>query len=586
MTDFPNAAVGSITNVEQILRRLAAIDLESSQAVDELCQIQSIFEGIPVEVTSLKQYSPIIALFRNKFSLLKSGIANSFRDAVECTINHELIVHTERTDLEQLWRTAAKAKCESSIVSELGAKVTSGVLLEILSQKSVGYSSSPTRWAFKPPTDPEASLSVGPICETLNSFFAFLPGALFPNQPELFAQFGRLAWLPFAVRLLKKFGPSLVLSNLESALLKIGLLPAGSPTRLITSYEESRRGETAAEHNRILGEIRSRLLADPTTKIVPTKRPEQLKDVTFFPAYVSLEAARMAKDFFEKNKDLVPHMISLFTCMRQTQFHDPRAVNPKAAAIFFNDCIYLSIVLASWSTDFKREITLLRAAGERSMAYFLKTLNSRIANRIASVGPKSFDLGLTKPEQGPILDKAIEGGLMELSACFKDWRAIKVDVNVCLLWITMIVDSYLKVMNRVAIETAKVAVKSTPVNTILWGLFRKFLNSVDMVLLKDAAAVLNSHKVARRIRTALSGSQADIEECTDPLPNDAQLFGISRAGFEMILQCNPLLQSESSDSIKLLADKLMSRTDVEAAPIVKEGTGGTENNYAALFSRV
>ena len=107
-----------------------------------------------------------------------------------------------------------------------------------------------------------------------------------------------------------------------------------------------------------------------------------------------------------------------------------------------------------------------------------------------------------------------------------------------------------------------------------------------MILMKDIAEILNSHKVATRIRSALCGSLFDIQELkSEPLAEDLQIFGINHEGFEILLQCNPLLQEETLESIKTLADKFVMPPEVAPVPVIKQAGEEGSNEFAALFNR-
>jgi hypothetical protein len=393
---------------------------------------------------------------------------------------------------------------------------------------------------------------------------------------------------------LKKFGPSENLSNLESSILKLGVIPADEsvPRNLIAAYETSQKGAKNTVYNKILSEIRRRFLADVVHKVIPTKTPpneEVIRKLGFFPRYVSVEVMRMIGDFFTDQPDLVPQMVTLFTVMRQSQFIDPQALFAKNAAVFFLDCAFLSITLAMMQRDFQNEIILLRLCAERSIEHFLQLVNVRMRHRIQSVAAKSFDLGLCTSEEEAIADKAVEGSLMEIAACIREWRAVLLDTDVLMLWVSVLCDSFLKTMNSAAVSTAKAAIKrgtqSGHINTALWSVWNRFIPSVEMVLPEEYSRVTNSYKVAQRIQNALSGTISDINSITEPIPNDEQIFGISPDAFESLMQCNPVLQKEPKHIIKALVAKLiLTNADLYQQGSTKTSSSG-EKDFAALFNR-
>jgi hypothetical protein len=558
-----------------------------------LSSIAGSIDNIPADAKSLKQFAPAIALYKTKLVSVKSNIRSAFAETVVVTKNEGVRVTADLPEMFSLWDCAKKVKHQAALIEDLAMALSTNLLPYIVEQKSFEYSMASNAWQCRPGTPVPERADFGSIAETIQSLFSFMAGSVFHNQSEVFQQFGRKVWLPFATRILRKFGPGEEWYNLESAICRLGLLPTDAQHRLIIAWETSYRDQKSAQNNKILGTIRDRLLADLSHKIVETNLPPEMGELaSIYPKYVSYEATRMVAEFFEKHQDIIPQMVTLYVVMRQSQFLDPKATAPKAAGIFFNDCTYLTILLSLLVNNsenpekFKKQTALLKVVSQRSITYFLKTVNTRIADRIMKTGQSSFLQGLATEDQAGVLDRAVETGLMELSACFNEWKSSKIDMNVSMIWISILIDNFLRTVNVVAQATAKAAVsKGAPVNTWIWGIFRKFLNSIEMILLKEVAEVINSYKVATRVRAALTASAADIAELKeDPIANDAQLFGISTEGFENLLKCNPLLQNESKETIQQLCGKFILPRETLDAPTLKAETDG-EPNYAALFRR-
>lgn len=152
---------------------------------------------------------------------------------------------------------------------------------------------------------------------------------------------------------------------------------------------------------------------------------------------------------------------------------------------------------------------------------------------------------------------------------------------------------------RRAVSTAKAAVAvsrgkgvlavQTKINSGLWQVFSKFLNSVEKMIAPQVTDVMNSIKVARRIRTALSGSPVDINDLKEPLTLGDGSYQVSRDGFEALLQTNPLLQEESKESLKAFVVKIVipeteGITAGGSSPERKAAVIG-EKDFGALFNR-
>jgi len=580
----------------RLLESLAIDTTDFDSASEQLEKIGEIFDKIPSDTKALKQYAPVIAVYKAKLISLRSRLDKAFFEAVELSASEGKVnIHHELFEMDKLWLSAERIKYLNSIFGDISTRLTDEILSRMINMKSIMYSLGDREWKFKEGEDSDPTRQLASIRESIVSLFAFLRMNLFLGNDQMLSLFGRICWVPFAGRLLKKFGPSEELSNMESSLLRLHAFPADAPRKLITSHEESCKGAKSIVHNKILSEIRSRLLADISHKVIPTQSPpnaQVMEKLGFFPKFVSFELVRMVGDFFIDHPDLIKQMVTLYAVMRQSQFLDPQALFPKNSGIFFADCAFLSVTLAMMQRDeLVDSILLLRLCAERSIEHFTQLSGIRIKNRLHAVAPNCFDLGLCSGDEEKIADKAIETSLMEIATCLREWRAIQVDVNVLMLWISVMCDSVLRSMNNIAVNCAKSAVRRAHadsnggviVNTVLWSVWNRFLSSVEMMLPEEYSKVMNNYKVSKRIQNALSGTVSDIRAVNDPVPNDEQLFGITPEGFEFLLMCNPVLQRESKQTIKSLVGKLIISTNFEAPASSKTQTG--EKDFAALFNR-
>ena len=540
----------------------------------------------------------MIAIYKTKVSLVKAGIQAGFSDALTIA-SGSIRVESSLEDIANLWSCAARLGMVSTIASDLAAKVSDMILDRIVLCRSiqpVGLTDS--EWSFMP--GPSTRTDLKSIVDAVGSLFEFLAKVI-PSEIYV-SEFVRRCWIPFTRELVRAYSVSAELAQLEASLALRGLLPTDIPMRLASGWEESQKTQQHSLLNSTLAELRSRLLADVNRKTVNINinKGQEFKSAVI-PRTVSAEAVNIARSYLPDPHfhATVPAIVSLFTTLRQSEFVDPKGLNARNAAIFFNDCIYLTIALSLTSEKaFTSDILLLRSAASRSMSCFIKAVAGRAVAHLAESASGSWDLGLGNQQQASAADGAVKSSIAEISACIKEWQALEIDESVQALWTAMLVERVTREINRLAVIAAKAAVAASRsaakgilmsssssglVNSAVWSVYRKFAQAVEALLTAQRLAVLNAWRVALRVRVALCGNQPDIVSM-QPLTSDEDLYGISNEGFHTLLACNPLLQGESRDSLSHLADKLMMSGMEDGGNSPKRGIG-EERNFAALFSR-
>lgn len=103
------------------------------------------------------------------------------------------------------------------------------------------------------------------------------------------------------------------------------------------------------------------------------------------------------------------------------------------------------------------------------------------------------------------------------------------------------------------------------------------MGSIEML---GNLSCFNSYKAAKKIQLALSGTINDINKSHEPIPDDEQLFGLAPSGLENLLQCNPLLKTQSRAALNSLLGKLIIHVNTSS---FKDSEQTGNRSYAALF---
>lgn len=503
----------------------------------------------------------------------------------------DLGLNIEVSDVEPkcVWEAANLAGVDGILSSRFVEKITSFILSKLV---PVGIS------ATVDVDEIRFSISVSKGSENIQSVILVV-GSLFRFLSVFVpANIARRLWISFSRNLLKLRLVSQDLVDLESSLISNHYVPVDTPQALRKEWESSQESVQRSRVNQVLADVRSGLLADVNRKTVQLNinSGKQFKSA-YVPRIVSHEAMLLVEKHFKSgNPFLISQVLSLFTILRQPEFSDPNAVSPRNSAIFFNDCVYLTIALSLIKDmDLSPDIVLLRAAASRSVSFFTTAVANRSCQHLKDVSDKAWALGLGNNQQMSLGEKACSNALSEIAVCLKEWKALDIDTDVQGIWSAMMVDPVLKEFTRQSVTCAKGAIGnargrlmgSSPsagsINSGIWSVFRKFTSEIENLVGSETLSVLNSWRAAVLIRMSLCGNTNDIYS-SQSITQDEELYGVSKAGVESLLMCNPLLQGETKDRIKQLASKLVvSPNDVEIDSPTKREV--KERDYGALFSR-
>ena len=558
----------------------AAIDVadivESSR---QLAKIENVFGRIPSQAKALKQYAPVIGIYKAKLILVKESVERFFSNCYRVGgVRIDVEFSNINVTRESLWESARLLSLETRmlgfIVRLCISELVDGLMSGELAPESILMSE--TSWAIQRKESMKKTSDFSGIAYALNSLILFIEGHI--PEGELRLEFGRRFWSEVSVKLLKSFGPQEDFANLEKSLLNVHAVPEDMPCRITTEWEYVEKNKARYDMNAALAEVRNRLQSDVNRKTMHLSIPNKnLLKSTYIPDVVSCEVVSIAKQYIEKSTtssecDIVIAIVSLFTVLRQPDLMDPSSIDARSCALFFNDCVYLTLALAiSKHGSFKSEILLLRSAASKSVCGFIRNVATRASAHLAKIAG-----GLVDSNQLVIADRAISDCMTQVVACTKEWTALLIDPAVLQVWTALLMDPILKEMTKIAVENAKSAINLVSVNSGIWSVFRKFASSAESAASPTTLAKLLSWTVVEKVKLALCGSRSDIL-LLQPLPADESLYGISPGGFEALLLCNPLIQAESKDSIKQLSQKLMSSLDDERM--------SPKRDFASLFNR-
>ena len=561
--------------------------VESSKKISK---IGEVFDRTPAEAKALKQYSPVIGIYKTKLTLLKSLVQETFSRIYRVSPSRIEVDFPPELSSDDLWTSASLLSLHKPLLGDLVNGLICHVVDEVLRPEAVFFEAIVTdsTWSLGRASPNRDFSSIKSTVSIISSLMGFIQR----NLGEVRIEFGRRFWLGITAKLSVRFGPKQELAALENSLIDSGAVPSDIPRRLSSAWEAFEADMSNSTINAVLGEIRDRLKADVNRKTMHLSIPKtDLLKNAIVPQIVSCEVVRIAKLYLDKesssadHSSLVPYIVSLFTVLRQPDLVDPKSIDPTSFCIFFNDCVYLTLALAVTSKgSFASEILLLRSFATKAVSYFINNVSTRASAHLSRVAG-----GLVDMNQSATAQQAVADCIAQISACVKEWKALRIDASVLDVWTCMLVDPILKEMIRVSVENAKTAlnVRSNLVNSGVWSLFRTFISATENTATASSAPsikLLVSWKVSERVKLALCGSPSDILPL-QPFPADELLYGISPSGFEALLMCNPLLQGEARNSIKNLSDRLMSSGMEDIVSAKKESGSSQTRDFASLFSR-
>ena len=489
-------------------------------------------------------------------------------------------------DLRELWQAARRLSILDETLRYLSKKSVDLVLCDlVLSKSSHCLEATDLEWSVSEHRESVSAIQSS-ASECIISFAAFMGRWI---EPSLISDFGRRVWGLLVPILSKSWGNCEEAGLLEASLIDMGFLPISTPRTLQERWQSQRSLNEKASTAAVLSNIRDKLSAD--INHVPVHVNLRGKELalkgTYVPVTVSREAARIVSEYFQRKENavLIPKILALFILLRKPEMSDPHAVNPRHAALFFNDCTYLCLALAVSGFALEKEIRLLRSEAGRSMIWFLSTVKARAASHLKTSG------GLLKNSEIADAEESIYRCFAELNACAKDWLALHIPAEIAGSWMLTLLEAVMKRMTSLSVESARDAVsKSTKAGTVvnsgLWSVHKTFMEEVKSLSLSQADT---PHRIAwlitDRIRCALTGSETDIMRL-EPLPDDEGLYGISGKGFEAILRCNPILRPESNESWSRLASRLMVQDSSSMDSSTHQSQSNSqEKSFASLFER-
>ncbi len=561
-------------------------DIESSAGM--IAGIRNIYDTIPLEIRSLRQFVPVVAIYESKLSALMNRLSDAFGSVVEISRDGSFVhVHHELYDIDKLWTSASKLNFEQTVLRELSQRFRDRVLAHFLhmidDRCPVVCETDVSIWRCK-----VGHRQSGPLSECIESFFSFLKVELFTDSEgnvSLFDRFLRITWSPMARQMVTKYpgGPPKDMCVLESKILEN--FSTDPPSAILSnSFDEA--AQSARKLNATLEEVRKRILCDLVNKVTHTPPPpnkDMIDELGFYPNLVSETCMWLVTDGLHSTTE-IPSVVALFVLMRRPEFSDTDALNGRNLAIFFQDASYLCLhiaLIASKDSDravtLRDQIAVIRACVVKSVEFFTKRMMSRFKARIEASWSKSFKLGLVTDEQETLADDCIEQCLFEIANCSREWNmGVQMSKQVANLWTVTIADMLLKYMNSVAQNTAAVAM-TAPGPSALWGFWSRFMGSIEML---GNLSCFNSYRAAKKIQLALSGTINDINKSHEPIPDDEHLFGLAPSGLENLLQCNPLLKTQSRAALNSLLGKLIIHMNTSS---FKDSEQTGNRSYAALF---
>jgi hypothetical protein len=604
-TDLVMESQGNITTCvgEEFLEQASALqklaidvsDIET--AATQLAGVRNVYETIPDDVLALKQFAPVVAIYNSKLSALRNRIRDAFEQAIEMSGPADwLHVHHEIYELDKLWSSAIKVNYEGAILRRLSERLGLTILktlLGILSDRTpLSVSIEGSRWRYR--TDARQSQT---WTDSILSLFTFIKSEVFDDSligSSLYKRFLRICWGPFARDILRRCNnePSEDLCALETSLLSIYESEDRPKSILTDTQSRVELDKLQRQANSMLEALRTRILQDSLNTLTKTPVPpnkDMIDEEGFYPSLVSETCMWLVSNCLCESVEatIIPSVVALFVLMRRPEFSDPEAINARNLAVFFQDASYICLCLATRAsktnnnTDrkiLKDQIAISRACVVKSVEYFTKKMMNRFKSRIELAAPRSFSLGLVTSEQENIADECIESSLVELAKCSREWNmTVKMHKRVANLWTVTLADMFLKYMNTVAQSVASIACDRQASSSALWGVWNRFISSVEML---GNLACFNSYKSAKKIQLALSGTAHDINASVDPIPEDEQLFGVSAIGLEKLLACNPLLRRESKTVIASLVNKIIVSMNPTRS---KVNDSASPRQYSALF---
>lgn len=559
-----------------------------------LSQVAEVFDRIPQEAKTLRQYAPVIAIYKTKVSLLKAGILAGFQRTF-IVQDHLISMDSSVYDGMTLWDCACKLMLEDSVLTDLVGKIQRCLVVHIPTCRSFRVTASTFEL-----TSGQAVSDATTVSTVTLSLFSFLSHIV---PASVFGDFSRKLWVPLAQKLIKAGGGySAQLGDLETSLVQKSLIPHDVPRNLAEGWKKAHCNQMQSAISGNLAKVRSRLLVDVNRKSVHLP-VSQLTESQFLPRVVSLEATVIAKEYLDPpsvSREIVSKVVALYCALRQPEFTDPNGTNPRNASLFFNDCLYFTVAFSlTERIDFSSEILLLRSAASRSMSAFLSAVSSRAIAHLTGASDRAWSQGLANNSQVSVAESSISHSIAELTACIREWKTLGVQAELISVWTLMALDPVIKEMNRLTVVCAKSAVSaskkaggilmsssSSPVISAIWSVYRKFVQLVQDEVLpsEESGDVLNSWAAAKAIRKALCGNQSDISS-SEPLAQDEEQYGVARVGIDSLLACNPLLQGYSKESFKSFGDRLMLTVtdDIRTDPSRK--VSASEKDFASLFSR-
>lgn len=544
---------------------------------------------IPLELQSNPQFDALSALYNVKSVFIRKHILDAFMKCFSFRMGG-LSVCPSDTEITDLWQAASRVNITDQILVNVARSSIDSVLLNLVRSK-VGHTlqATDTEWSLIESRHDTCSLQAN--CGYIISFSAFMGRWI---GESLIADFGRRVWTALVPAITKYWGQCEEATQLEAALIDMGFLPAQTNRIIFEKWQAAVALKYKVSAAAVLAKVRDNLSADVNR--VPYHVNLRGKDSalkgTYVPTAVSKEVVHIASDFFQskENADVVPKIISLFILLRKPEMSDPDAVNPRHAALFFNDCTYLSLALAVSGLGLAQEIGLLRSTASKSITWFLNTVKVRSASHLRTSG------GLLENQQIADAEDSIYRCFSEINLCVRDWTGLRIPTDISNAWKAILVEAIMKRMTVLSVETARDALgRSTKtggilsgsttyiVNSGLWTVHKTFMDEVKSLNLPQDDT---SHRIAwvvtDRIRLALTGSEVDIMRA-EPLPDDEMLYGISAKGFEAVLHCNPILRGDAKSCTKL-ASRLMIQ---ELSAMDVDGPGSISSNerknFAALF---
>jgi hypothetical protein len=520
--------------------------------------------------------------FRSLQSVFKTKLALA-RSHLRATMEQSFIFHSKSVridsseyDAKQLALYASRLDVENEFVEFLVQNSLTFVLNPLVESKSVvSISKRVSEWSFSTQNIRASdSESIGSVCGGIESFFAFINGLV---DLSVVHQVGRRLWTQLVPLLSKRYGNRAELSSLESTMIEKNLIPSDTSRSLSTNWERDKAEKDRVSLTSTLAKVRNNLISDLNRATIHLNRIPSANVGTYVPLTVTEEAARIVNDSIKNqttDSKVISKIISLFVVLRQPELSDPDAVNPRHAALFFNDCSYLGLALSLSGISVSSEILLLRTAAGTSVSWFLDKVRTRACSHLRASG------GLLDTAQIADTEDSIYQCFAEINNCIKDWRSIAIPSDISNMWITTMIESVLKKTTNLSVEVARKAVGLSAkagdmsiVTSGLWSVHKKFVEEIKSLGIPDSMLQQSvSWTITDRVRLALTASDTDLMRC-EPLPDDENLYGISIDGFEAILQCNPILQRESKDVIRRLSSRLM------VGPVKK----GQERNFASLF---